>query len=107
MVDTDPLKPIKDRGTWMRLLYMLLFAAILYVTLIVTGAVVVIQFLFKLVTGTANGELTRFGGTLADFVRDVVAFLTFASETMPFPFAPWPAAAPRPAPARREDGATA
>ncbi len=107
MVDTDPLKPIKDGNTWMRLLYMLLFAAILYVTMIVTGAVVVINFLVKLITGVPNAELTRFGGTLAQFIRDVVAFLTFASETMPFPFAPWPQGKPRPAPAPNQGNATA
>lgn len=93
-----------DKGTWMRLVYMILFAVIFNVAEVVTWAVVLIQFLFKLFSGSANERLQVFGGRLAAYLREIVAFLTFHSEHKPYPFAPWPGegtVAPAPAPAAK------
>ncbi len=91
-----------DKGTWMRLVYMILFAVIFNVAEVVTWAVVFIQFLFKLFSGSANERLQVFGGRLAAYLREIVVFLTFHSEHKPYPFAPWPGEATEaPAPAAK------
>ena len=82
-----------DKGTWMRLVYMILFMVIFNVAELVTWAVVVIQFLFKLFSGSANERLQSFGGRLATYLREIIAFLTYHTEHRPYPFAPWPAEA--------------
>ncbi|GEM_PF-1901526 len=86
----------KDRSTWMRGLFMLLFAALFHVTAAVTGAVAVVQFLWKLITGDTNPRLLRFGEDLARYFYQIMQFLTFNTEEKPFPFADWPSAPPAP-----------
>ncbi len=81
---------VAERGTWLRGLYMVLFALIYQVAEIVMLAVVVFQFLTKLITGKTNVQLLAFGRSLSVFVYQIWRFLTFNSEEMPFPFAQWP-----------------
>lgn len=88
--------PLLARPTWIRVLYMLFFAMALQIVGLVLTLVVVAQLLTKLATGDTFAELRTFGTWLANFLRDVVAFLTFASDRLPFPFEPSRATAPRP-----------
>lgn len=75
---------------WIRLVYMLLFAFFLYVASFVVGILVIVQFLFALVTGSDNRKLRELGGSLTVYIKEVLLFLTFNSEFKPFPFADWP-----------------
>jgi uncharacterized protein YqhQ len=86
----DVTEHLKSRGTWMRLVFMILFAFIFYVSEFVLFAVALLQILWKLFTGEVNERLTAFGANLAEFIRQIVLFLTFNSDDMPFPFADWP-----------------
>ncbi len=78
------------KDTWIRLVFMLLFAVAFYVTSGIVVAVVVFQFLSKLVTGKANDRLREFGQNIGLYLRDIVAYLTYHTEEKPFPFAAWP-----------------
>ena len=73
--------------TWKRLLFMLLFAAIYGLVKILIGAVVLLQFGFVLVTNRCNANLLTLGADLAEFVRQILLYLTFNSDERPFPFA--------------------
>lgn len=77
---------------WIRLVYMLLFACFLYVASFVVGILVIVQFLFALITGVDNRKLRELGGSLTIYIKRVLLFLTFNSESKPFPFADWPEA---------------
>ena len=77
-------------ATWMRGVYILIFSIIFSVTEVVLGAVVVFQFLATLFTGATNARLQAFGLSLAAFIYQIVAFITFNSDKKPFPFGPWP-----------------
>lgn len=81
---------LRKRQTWLRGLYMLLFIVIFHVAEFVVGAVVLLQFLFTLFTGNTNTRLLNFGQSLSQYVYQILCFLTFNSEAMPFPFADWP-----------------
>lgn len=81
---------LKSRRTWLRFAYMVLFAFILYVAKFVLLAVALLQMIAALFTGEPNARLTRFGGSLSQFIYQVGRFLTYCSEDMPFPFADWP-----------------
>ena len=76
--------------TWKRVLFMLLFAAIYGLVKILIGAVVLLQFGFVLVTNRCNANLLTLGADLAEFVRQILLYLTFNSDERPFPFAAWP-----------------
>lgn len=78
--------------TWLRVLYVILFAAIYMVAEIVLVAVVVVQFGFVLISGKRNPNLLQFGGRLSRYMYDVLLYFTFRSDNEPFPFDDWPAA---------------
>ena len=96
-MDDGLRRNLTNGATWIRALYMVLFGVAFYVAEFVLIFVAVVQFLFKLFGGSTLARLEAFGAQLAAYMRDVVAFLTFASEEKPFPFAAWPEAetAPR------------
>jgi hypothetical protein len=88
---SDLEKNVLTRSTWVRLLFMILFAFLYGVSRIVTAAVVVVQFFHVLFAGETNAQLKRFGHSLAIYSFEVVDYLTFNSETRPFPLdAEWP-----------------
>ncbi len=94
--DTGQLQQnLKRRSTWVRLLYMAVFVAIYWITLIVFGAVVVLQFLWVLFTAQANKQLTELGQSLATYTYQIMRYLSFNTEDKPFPFdAEWPTGTP-------------
>jgi hypothetical protein len=82
---------LKDGNIWLRGLFMLLFAVIFSVARLVLTAVVILQFLIRLISGEVNERLLTFGKILAVYLYEVMLYLTFAQEHRPFPFADWPA----------------
>ncbi|MEM7044969.1 MAG: DUF4389 domain-containing protein [Pseudomonadota bacterium] len=91
---------LRDRSTWMRLVYMLILALAWTIAEIVFVAVVVLQFLSKLFTGEPIDNLTNFGRSLAEYMAQIVRFQTFVTEDLAFPFVPWPSV-PKRRPPRR------
>jgi len=75
---------------WKRGLYMLLFAFLIGVVKFVTFSVVVLQFFLVLVNGVPNTQLLDFGLSLSRYTYQIMLFLTFNSETPPYPFSEWP-----------------
>lgn len=71
---------------WVRLLYMVLFAVVLYVVLMLVGIIAVVQWLFALLGGRPHDDITDFARDLSRYVHQIVAYLTFAEEGRPFPF---------------------
>ncbi len=77
---------------WIRLVYMVLFALFLQVASVVMWALVVVQFLFALITGSDNTNLRKFGDSLSKYIYHALRFLTYNSEEKPYPFSDWPEA---------------
>jgi Domain of unknown function (DUF4389) len=90
-MDPELKNNLAKRKTWMRGLYMLIFVVLYSVAEVVVGAVVVLQFLFTLFTGQTNARLILFGHDLSRYIYEVMLFMTFNSEELPFPFREWPA----------------
>lgn len=76
---------------WMRGLFMLLMILACHISWTVAFIVTVIQFVMMLLAGKRNDRLAAFGSSLGRYLQQIVCFLTFASETKPFPFSDWPA----------------
>lgn len=93
-MDDDLKQNLSSGATWLRVLYMILFGVAFYVAEFVLVVVAVVQLVVKLISGSTLARLDTFGAQLAVYMRELVAFLTFASEAKPFPLAPWPDAAP-------------
>ncbi len=93
---SDDLKRhLKDQSTWIRGLYMLLFSFLAGIADFVLFAVVIFQFVHKLLTGKTNERLLKLGHGLASYVYQVIQFLTFNSDYHPYPLGAWPKAEPK------------
>lgn len=89
-MDDELKQNLTAKETWVRGLFLLLIAFLLSVAKLVTSVVVVLQFLFTVFTGQTNENLQRFGASLSRYVYQGMRFLTYNTDTKPFPFSPWP-----------------
>ncbi len=87
-------KNLTNPTTWLRLVYIILFAIAFSVAEVVIVAVIVAQFLFELITGQPNEQLRSLGRSLGGYANEIVAYLTYHSDDKPFPFGSWPEGAP-------------
>jgi hypothetical protein len=88
---TDDVKThVKSKSTWTRLIYLILYGIIYRVAEIVLLAITIVQFLKSLLTGSPFTRLQSFGGALAEYNKQLVAFLSYQSDEKPFPVGPWP-----------------
>ena len=82
---------LKSRSTWIRFIFMIAFIVIANVAAMVATVVVLLGFLWVLFTGEPNEQLRQAGRALARYFGEIVRFLTYNTETKPFPFgADWP-----------------
>lgn len=90
-MNDNPVTTINQRNIWLRGLFMLLMALAYHVAGTLVLIVAVIQFVMALLTGAPNVRLVSFGRSLGRYFQQLVNFLTFATEQIPFPFSEWPA----------------
>lgn len=90
-MNEDSVAPENKRNIWIRGLFMLLMGFALQVSGTVICIVTVIQFVMVLLNDTPNARLASFGRSLGRYLQQIVNFLTFATEELPFPFSDWPA----------------
>ncbi|MDA9559548.1 DUF4389 domain-containing protein [Porticoccaceae bacterium] len=87
---TDNKGTLSNTNTWVRLAYMFVFTLLLMAARLVITLVVIVQFLLVLVTGSDNENLRNLGQGLGKWVYQTVMFLTFNTDSKPFPFDEWP-----------------
>ena len=80
--------PVKDR--LIKGLFVLLFMFAFGVCRFLLCFIVFVQFLFDLISGEPNNRLCQFSSVFKDYIAEVVAFVTYQSDTKPFPFSDWP-----------------
>jgi len=85
---------LRNRQTWLRALYMLLFMVIYGVVEFIITAVVLFQLFSVLFTGSTNERLLTLGQNLSTYVYQIVLFLTFNSDDHPYPLGEWPQGTP-------------
>lgn len=84
-------KNVTSRSTWLRLVFMIIFAFLYGLSRFVLTAVIVIQFFYVLLTGETRAEMKSLGHSLAIYSYQIVEYVTFNSEKKPFPLdAAWP-----------------
>jgi hypothetical protein len=80
---------LKKTSTWKRIFFMLIFAAIGGLVRMLLWAVILLQIASVLLTGNANENVLKFSRNLALYTYHIIAFLTFNTETLPYPFSEW------------------
>ena len=82
---------LKSRTTWLRLLFMCIYGLFASMTAMVGTVIVILGFFWVLFTGEVNRELRQIGQAIADYLYEIVRYLTFNTEDKPFPFGgAWP-----------------
>lgn len=79
-----------ERDTLLRGLFMLLMAFFYQLAGTFLFFVTIIQFVIVLINGMPNTRLVSFGRSLGSYIKQIVSYLTFASDERPFPFSDWP-----------------
>jgi len=88
---SDLERNVKSRSTWMRLLFMAIYAVLISLASMVGSVVVVLGFLWVLFTGEVNQQLRQAGQGIAAYLYEIVRFLTYNQDERPFPFgSDWP-----------------
>ena len=82
---------IKSSTTWFRLLFILIYCALISLASLVGTFVVVVGFFWVLFTGEVNQQLRQAGQAIASYIYEIVRYLTFNTDDKPFPFGgAWP-----------------
>jgi hypothetical protein len=75
---------------WLKALCLILFYFIGYVVWILTVAISIFQFFYAVFLKSPNKNLLDFGKHLNLYLYEITGFISFGSNTKPYPFAPWP-----------------
>lgn len=86
----DPILTTNKRNIWVRGVLMVLMALLYQLTGTLLFIVAIMQFAFALISGAPNARLLAFGRSLGRYAQQIVNFLSFVSELLPFPFNDWP-----------------
>ncbi len=78
------------RSIWLRGLFMLLMGVAFHICATILFVAALLQFFMQLLSDAPNARLAHFGRNLGSYMRQIVHFLTFATEETPFPFSEWP-----------------
>ncbi len=73
-------------NVFVRLFFMIIMLALFTVVRWMTWLVVLFQFLSHLLTGSVTQRGVRWGQALSDWIHQMMLFMTYKSERMPFPF---------------------
>ncbi len=94
-MNNDTKSNLKQKSTWIRVLYMLLFVFLACIADFVLYGVIIFQFIHKLITGEINERLLKLGQSIATYVYQIPQFLTFNSAYHPHPLGAWPKGEPK------------
>jgi hypothetical protein len=75
---------------WPRLLRVVVLLVVYFVLEFVVKSLTVTQFLFVAWRKRPHARLQRWGETIATYMNQMWRYCTFASDTAPWPFSPWP-----------------
>ncbi len=81
---------IESDAFWVRTLFIIMFSIIYRILDVVVLFMVVVQWGFTLVTGQVNPALNQFSDGLANYIAQIVRYITSGTEAKPFPFTDWP-----------------
>ena len=89
-IPESTVAPRPERSVWVRGLLTLVMALAFQITASLLALVAVVQFVLTLVSDAPNPRLADFGQALGRYLRQIADFVSFGTETTPFPFSDWP-----------------
>lgn len=90
MSQTEFKKTVSSDAFWLHSIYIALFLMVSRVLDLLLLSLTLIQWLFRLLTGSNNRFLNEFCFSLGAYYQQITHYLTGCSDTKPFPFREWP-----------------
>ncbi len=85
----SPLIEQKD-PLLLRIVYTVLFYCIFYLAEIAVAIIAIVQTVFVALSGAPQADIKRFSTQLAEYLKQVSAYMTWATDNKPYPFVEWP-----------------
>lgn len=73
-----------------RLLYTIFFIIIANIVSWIVCVVVIVQFLYSWIGGSLNEKLLSFSGSLSEYAKELIVYISFNSDKKPWPVGEWP-----------------
>ena len=73
-----------------RLLYTIFYTVIAKIVSLMICLIVIAQFLYSWIAGNTNEKLLSFSASLSEYVKQLIAYISFNSEEKPWPMGEWP-----------------
>ena len=89
-MDANLKEKLSSKSKWVRFLYMLLFLVITIIVKFMLWFVAAFQFVTVLFTDHPNKMLLDFAEHLSVYIAQIFRFLSYNTETKPYPFTAWP-----------------
>lgn len=79
-----------DQGFWVRLVFMIVYWAVLNISLSVFGLGLVLLTIIRFGSQFEPSSLANFMASLSNFISQTLSFVCFQTEEKPYPFQNWP-----------------
>ncbi len=89
-MDENVMNNLKSESRWLRLLFMVLFYMLAHVAGLLILVVAIVQVVHGFVKGAPNERLLDLSNGLNHFFFQIIQYITYNSETKPYPFSDWP-----------------
>ena len=94
MTDTDSAgetaEPVRPPFPAVRLLYAIGFAIVAWFVFWIALLLALVQYVVVAINGRVNDELKHFSLNLVQYLWELLAFIAFVRDEMPFPMGPFP-----------------
>lgn len=74
----------------LRIVYTVFFYCIFYLAELAVAIIAILQAVFVALSGAPQPDVKNFSLQLAAYLRQVVAYMTWATDNKPYPFVEWP-----------------
>jgi hypothetical protein len=90
-IDSEEWKEnLLKQGKWLRLLWMIGFSFIYYLSMTVLWIIVLIQFLFVLLTDKRSSNVTKVSMGFRNYMVQILDYINYQTSEKPFPFSDFP-----------------
>ena len=90
-IDSEEWKEnLLKQGKWLRLLWMIGFSFIYYLSMTVLWIIVLVQFLFVLLTDKRSSNVTKVSRGFRNYMIQILDYINYHSSEKPFPFSDFP-----------------
>ena len=90
-IDSEEWKEnLLKQGKWLRLIWMIGFSFIYYLSMTVLWIIVLVQFLFVLLTDKRSSNVTKVSRGFRNYMIQILDYINYHSSEKPFPFSDFP-----------------